>query len=386
MKRFASFRHGFTLMELLVVLLIVGVLSTVAIRTIDATRNRAFFDQTAAEMKGLVKAIVGDPELVTDGRRLDFGFYGDVGRLPSDLRELVENVNSDSRWHGPYVRREFAADSVGYLHDAWGHPFTYDRTSGIITSLGDGVHPMTVRVADSLGQLSDNAVVGTAVDAENNPPGVVPVYLGLYTPDGDFLASRVADRGGYYEFSPRTGTPIGIGMYRLVAQYGLGNTDTIARWVTVPPRSRVVVDFRFGRPFRNLIKMVGTPQLYTDTSGFTASVVNDDVYPIEIQSIDLIEAPDSAYLRDVKIDGTSWPGFPLPSTPPTNGYGKGSTIPLLGGTTIPADRSHIVTFGFYDFYQDSLGPPSPKANLASGTFRLRFSDGSEVTFTLPSTP
>ena len=39
-------RQGFTLMELLVVLLIIGILSTVALRTIDATRDRGLFDQT----------------------------------------------------------------------------------------------------------------------------------------------------------------------------------------------------------------------------------------------------------------------------------------------------------------------------------------------------
>ncbi len=384
-------RRGFTLMELLVVLLIIGVLSTVAIRTIDATRNRALFDQTADEMQELVEAITGDPNQVVDGRRMDFGFFGDLGRLPEDLRELVENSTSDSRWRGPYVVRPFAGDSVGFMHDAWGNPYSYDRTTGIIASLGDGQHPMTVRIADSLPQLTDNTVVGAVVDESNNPPGVVPVYLGLYTAEGDFVASRVADRGGYFEFSPETGTPVGIGMYRLVAQYGFGGLDTIVRWVTVPPRSRVLVDFRFSRPFHNLLRTVGSPDLYDDSSGFDVWVVNDDIYDVQVDSIILVDAPDSsgvptAYLRDFKVNGTSWTDFPLPSTPATSGFGQGDAVPVHGGKAIAANRTEIVKFSFYEFYTDSLGPPSPKANLANETFRLRLSDGSEMTFTLPSTP
>jgi prepilin-type N-terminal cleavage/methylation domain-containing protein len=71
---FMSKQHGFTLMELLVVLLIIGVLSTVAVRTIDATRDRSLFDQTAKEMKELVYAMVGNPEIVANGRRVVLGF------------------------------------------------------------------------------------------------------------------------------------------------------------------------------------------------------------------------------------------------------------------------------------------------------------------------
>ncbi len=87
-------------MELLVVLLIIGILSTVALRTIDATRDRALFDQTTKKMNQLVQAIVGNPDLTFDGRRVDFGYYGDMEKLPDDLRDLVRNPGS-VYWHGP---------------------------------------------------------------------------------------------------------------------------------------------------------------------------------------------------------------------------------------------------------------------------------------------
>ena len=87
-------RQGFTLMELLVVLLIIGILSTVALRTIDATRDRSLFDQTTKEMNQLVYALVGNPDLNYDGRRVDFGYFGDMEQLPTGLPDLVRNPGS----------------------------------------------------------------------------------------------------------------------------------------------------------------------------------------------------------------------------------------------------------------------------------------------------
>ena len=89
-------------MELLVVLLIIGILSTVALRTIDATRDRSLFDQTSKEMNQLVQAMVGNPDLSYDGRRVDFGYYGDMEQLPpnDDLRYLVRNTTGSTAWHG----------------------------------------------------------------------------------------------------------------------------------------------------------------------------------------------------------------------------------------------------------------------------------------------
>jgi len=368
------FERAFTLMELLVVLLIIGILSTVALRTIDATRDRALFDQTATELNQLVQAITGNPDLTYDGRRVDFGFYGDMGRLPTELRELVHNVNADSNWHGPYVRRGLSGDSLGLLYDAWGNLYTYSQGTGTIASLGNGKYPMTVRVADSLPQLSNNAVTGTITDRDNNPPGdkASSISVWIHKSSGSTPLYTPVDQGGYFEFSPRNGRPVPMGIHRIVVQSAGG--ESLSRWLTVTPRSQTVVDFRFSTPFRNQLVVVGKVQLNgSDHSQFMFTVVNEGPTDDTVTSLTFVEAPESAYMRTMQVASYPPDTFHI-------GIGQGGTAPVVPGFPVPANRAGLLDLRLADFYKDSLGA-GDKADLNGQNFRIRFSDGSEIAVT-----
>jgi prepilin-type N-terminal cleavage/methylation domain-containing protein len=370
---------GFTLIELLVVLLIIGILSTVALRTIDATRDRALFDQTSRELGELVQAISGNPDLTYDGRRTDFGFYGDMGKLPDELRDLVHNPSpGDTNWRGPYIRSTLGGDSLGYLYDGWGNPYSYNAGSGTIASLGNGKFPLSMRVADSLPQLSQNSISGSVTDAENNPPGNRAPTIAIWLRFGSDrpAAFTTPDAGGYYEFSPATGVPVPIGTHRVVVVFSGG--DSIARWVTVVPRSRVILDMRYNRTFRNQLVMIGVPQLNSlDSSGFAIQVVNEGTTDDTVTSLLFAAAPDSAFMRTLEIVGQvggSWiDTFSL-------GRGRGGEVTISPGYGVAANRGDPVTFRFWDFFKDSLGM-LPRSNIHGQTFRVRFSDGSEITVT-----
>ena len=360
-------RQGFTLMELLVVLLIIGILSTVALRTIDATRDRSLFDQTTKEMNQLVQAITGNPDMTYDGRRVDFGFFGDEGKLPDELRDLVHNPG-DTNWHGPYVRQTVGGDTAGYLLDGWGHPYTYDSTTGAIASLGNGKYPMTVRVADSLSQLYFNTISGTITDGDDNPPGEKDssIMVTLYPSSGHGSKFRFPDPGGYYQFSLATSDTVPIGTHRLVARMAGG--DSITRWVTVSPRSRTIVDFRFSKSFRSQLRMV-KQEIDMDSTGFQILVFNDGETEVPVEWIFLKYVSDSAaYMSEL------WIQHSLKETYNPH-LSQGDTATLETAFPLPPNTSEW--FGFKKFYNDPLVDSAP-SNIGGDTFLFRFSDGSEI--------
>jgi len=108
-----SFSHrsgtaGFTLLELLVVLVILGLLAAIATPQVMKYLSRARSQSAALQIHNLASAI--------DLYRLN------VGRYPSQeegLKSLVETPPNMVNWNGPYVKRP------EMLNDPWGHPYNY---------------------------------------------------------------------------------------------------------------------------------------------------------------------------------------------------------------------------------------------------------------------
>lgn len=99
---------GFTLLELLVVLIILGMIAAFATPQVMRYLGGARSDAARIHIQTLVSAL--------DLFRLD------VGRYPSDqegLDALVERPSGMDRWNGPYVRRR------DMLADPWGRPYSY---------------------------------------------------------------------------------------------------------------------------------------------------------------------------------------------------------------------------------------------------------------------
>ena len=138
--------NAFTLVELVLVITILGILSTVAIPRIGSIITDSRIRATQAEMRSLKTALTGNPEVTGTGRFLYKGYLGDVGHLPTPangLSCLAGNNDGEPAWdkwngkgwNGPYIE----ASNNDYLSDAWGISYVYTRlsaTSGMITSYG----------------------------------------------------------------------------------------------------------------------------------------------------------------------------------------------------------------------------------------------------------
>jgi len=132
---------GFTLIELVMVIIVLGIMAGVAIPVIGSFIESSKQTATKDEMQRLARAIAG-----ADSQN-ERGYEGDVGRLPSTLAELTAkpgsvpawNAFTHVGWNGPYID----SASGDYLKDAWGNNYVYDTVARTLQSPGSGT-PITI--------------------------------------------------------------------------------------------------------------------------------------------------------------------------------------------------------------------------------------------------
>jgi len=226
---------GYSLIELVVVLIIIGILATVAMRSLTAVNNTVRAEDTKSELQNIAYAIAGNPELTSGGARTDYGYVGDIGALPPDLDALVSNPGGYATWRGPYLRDAFSstAGDTYYKVDAWGGSYTY--SGGITIASNGGGTPLTRRIANSTDDLLRNSAALVVTDVDNTPPGTSyqdSVRLVLHYPDGGGgLTTRTTGLrpDGSAEFDS-----IPIGVHTLDMIY-LPTADTLRRRIAISP-------------------------------------------------------------------------------------------------------------------------------------------------------
>ena len=95
-------QRGFTLLELLVVMVIIGLLAGYV--------GPKYFSQICKSEVKATRAQIDALEKALDHYRLD------VGRYPSTeqgLAALVKRPAGENRWHGPYLKKDVPADPWG---------------------------------------------------------------------------------------------------------------------------------------------------------------------------------------------------------------------------------------------------------------------------------
>jgi general secretion pathway protein G len=117
MKHQVGNRGGFTLIEVLLVVAILGILAGVVVVNFSGKQERSMIQATRASISAISTAV-------------DV-YETDTGRFPPGLNALVENDGSPN-WHGPYVR------TGGVPVDAWGTAFGFQVGENMfkVTSAG----------------------------------------------------------------------------------------------------------------------------------------------------------------------------------------------------------------------------------------------------------
>lgn len=105
-KRCAARAAGFTLVELMVVISILGLLSGIVAMSVGRAGVRAKQTKVRVDTQVLENAIVL--------------FHQDTSQWPEDLDDLVRGASAD--WQGPYVANGRAATI-----DPWNRKYVYER-------------------------------------------------------------------------------------------------------------------------------------------------------------------------------------------------------------------------------------------------------------------
>lgn len=100
-------QQGFTLLELLVVIVIIGLLA--------AYVGPRYFSQLAKSERSTAKAQIEGIGKALDAYRLDTGHYPDSEQ---GLMALWMKPDNEPRWSGPYLQKIIPADP-------WGHAYVY---------------------------------------------------------------------------------------------------------------------------------------------------------------------------------------------------------------------------------------------------------------------
>ena len=133
----ASTNQGFTLLEVVLVLFLMGLVASAGLMLTENVEDQAKYDETRQRMLMMRQAIIGNSTRTLNGRPEIGGFVADMKRLPGCVRELLSSEDCDGNalalwardastgvgagWRGPYLYVSPESDGQRYFRDAYGN-------------------------------------------------------------------------------------------------------------------------------------------------------------------------------------------------------------------------------------------------------------------------
>lgn len=129
---------GFTLIELVIIIIILGIVAAVAIPKFGTLSEEAKANATREEIRRIKTAIIGDPQVTAGGKYINRGFEGDIGFPPTNLVDLIRKPDSIAvydkftrlGWNGPYLD----SSEMNFLYDSWDNLYGYNVNTRTVVS------------------------------------------------------------------------------------------------------------------------------------------------------------------------------------------------------------------------------------------------------------
>ena len=256
--------HGFTLIEVLVVLAIAAILTLVSVSQLGPISDQIAFDNTYREMLLIRTGLIGDLDSTNQGFRNSFGYLGDIGTIPTTAQGLDALINQPNKvnsyalettsrlnmgWRGPYMP---TTTGVDWTMDEWNRPYVYDADASppyFLSYGADGVAGGTGTDADIRMDLDAPKTTATVTGIINTNG---TVYAGaatvtMYYPDGLGGLTSVstditaADKGVF----SLDNIPFGVRAIKVDVPDASSPTTTIGPTIFAVDRDRDVVPSSF---------------------------------------------------------------------------------------------------------------------------------------------
>ncbi len=211
-------KPGFTLIEFVMAIAVMAIIATLTISLFPGRSDYERWEETRAKMEAIRVALLGDSVGEPGFERSRFGYFGDMGRMPTNFTLITaaetpvwvfQGSNGvGAGWRGPYFDNKFTGAYAMEL-DGWGRAFVYSTTSltsyGSDGAVGGSTHasdllvlfPLAERLGSVTGRLTDRG----------EPLGTTPVIL-KYASNGTLIAATsLTAADGTFSF---TTVPFGV--------------------------------------------------------------------------------------------------------------------------------------------------------------------------------